>query len=98
MEAKKIISLYCLFLFVHIASAQTYQNYALTFDKLATRWDEAIPLGNGLLGALVWQKDANLRISIDRADLWDERKAFDLDAHNFDWVRQQVDKKEYKPV
>lgn len=98
MEAKKIISLYCLFLFVHIASAQTYQNYALTFDKLATRWDEAIPLGNGLLGVLVWQKDANLRISIDRADLWDERKAFDLDAHNFDWVRQQVDKKEYKPV
>lgn len=98
MNAKKILSLYCLFLFVHIASAQTYQSYALAFDKLATRWDEAMPLGNGLLGALVWQKDANLRISLDRADLWDERKAFDLDAHNFDWVRQQVDKKEYKPV
>lgn len=98
MKAKKNICFYCLFLFFHIATAQTYQNYALNFDKLASRWDEAMPMGNGLLGALVWQKEGNLRISIDRADLWDERKAFDLDAHNFEWVRQQVDNKNYKPV
>jgi len=28
----------------------------LYFEKLAARWDEAIPLGNGMLGALIWQK------------------------------------------
>ena len=38
-------------------------------------WDEAIPLGNGLLGGLLWGKDNTLRISLDRGDLWDERPA-----------------------
>ena len=28
----------------------------LLFDSLPKRWDEAIPLGNGMLGALIWQK------------------------------------------
>ena len=36
-------------------------------------WDEAIPLGNGLLGGLVWGEDNTLRLSLDRGDLWDER-------------------------
>ncbi len=40
-----------------------------------TTWDEAIPLGNGLLGALVWGETNRLRISLDRGDLWDERPA-----------------------
>ncbi len=34
-------------------------------------WDEALPLGNGMLGALVWGDGKPLRISMDRADLWD---------------------------
>lgn len=50
----------------------TAANY-LKFNKLASTWDEAIPFGNGMLGALVWQKENNLRISLDRADLWDLR-------------------------
>jgi len=45
----------------------------LVSENLASTWDEAIPLGNGMLGALVWQKDNKLRISLDRADLWDLR-------------------------
>ncbi len=38
------------------------------------RWDEALPLGNGLLGVLVWQDGDTLTLSLDRADLWDERR------------------------
>ncbi len=38
-------------------------------------WDEAIPLGNGLLGGLLWGENATLRLSLDRGDLWDERPA-----------------------
>ena len=45
----------------------------LVFNRLATSWDEGIPLGNGMLGALVWKKDKHLRISLDRADIWDLR-------------------------
>ena len=36
-------------------------------------WDEAIPLGNGLLGGLLWGKDGTIRLSLDRGDLWDLR-------------------------
>ncbi|MBE6380006.1 MAG: hypothetical protein E7047_03665 [Lentisphaerae bacterium] len=38
------------------------------------RCDEALPLGNGLLGALVWLANDQLCISLNRSDLWDERR------------------------
>jgi alpha-L-fucosidase 2 len=40
-----------------------------------TTWDEAVPLGNGLLGGLLWGEGSRLRLSLDRGDLWDERVA-----------------------
>ena len=49
------------------------KKHNLQFDTLAKRWDEALPIGNGMLGALIWEKNGKLRISLDRADLWDER-------------------------
>ena len=45
----------------------------LVFGQPVTRWDEALPLGNGLLGALIWGDGQPLRFSLDRADLWDLR-------------------------
>lgn len=36
-------------------------------------WSEAIPLGNGQLGALLWAKDNQLVVKLDRLDIWDER-------------------------
>lgn len=38
-------------------------------------WDEAIPLGNGRMGGLLWGEESLLRLSLDRGDLWDERPA-----------------------
>lgn len=88
-----------LFLFsVAMASAQPKPIHNLHLNQLSTRWDEAMPLGNGMLGALVWQKGDNLRLSLDRADLWDERKALDLSKFNFKWVEEMVHKKNYAPV
>lgn len=82
-----------------ICFSQDLSKYDLQFDKLADKWDEAIPLGNGMLGALIWGKAKKLRLSFDRADLWDERKALpDLNTYNFKWVQSQVDKKEYTAV
>lgn len=43
----------------------------LRFNKTITRWDEAIPLGNGLCGALIWGPSNGLRFSLDRGDIWD---------------------------
>ena len=45
----------------------------LQFNHLAKTWDEGIPLGNATVGALVWQRDSALRLSLDRTDLWDLR-------------------------
>jgi alpha-L-fucosidase 2 len=72
----------------------------LVFNDLAKSWDEGIPLGNGLLGALVWQKGDSLRLSLDRADLWDLRPVAGFDKPNFrfSWVRSHVLNKDYSPV
>lgn len=45
--------------------------HGLRFDKPIKSWDEALPLGNGILGGLVWGDGRPLRISLDRTDLWD---------------------------
>ncbi len=46
-------------------------HHGLLFTNSVTVWDEAIPLGNGMLGALVWGDGFPLKVSLDRADLWD---------------------------
>lgn len=87
-----------IFFIVPNLRAQSSPQQGLEFTKLATRWDEGIPLGNGMLGSLAWEKNGKLRLSLDRADLWDERKALDISKLNFKWVEQQVLKNDYKPV
>ncbi len=47
----------------------------LTLAAPVATWDEALPLGNGLLGGLLWGEGGTLRLSLDRGDLWDERPA-----------------------
>ncbi len=78
--------------------SQVKPGHNLVFDSLPERWDEAIPLGNGMLGALIWQNGNKLRFSLDRADLWDERPALNLSKFNFKWVQQQVAKNQYDTV
>lgn len=78
----------------------TKSNYDLDFPDLAVNWDEAMPLGNGVLGALVWEKDNKLRFALDRVDLWDLRplEEFKGDQYTFKWVYDHVQRKDYKPV
>ncbi len=76
------------------------KEHNLQFNTLPSHWDEALPLGNGMIGELIWQKDGKIRFSLDRADLWDERPMKDLHRNEFSykWVQEQVAKKDYKPV
>lgn len=46
----------------------------LRLDAPITRFDEAIPLGNGILGGLLWGEENIIKLSLDRGDLWDLRK------------------------
>jgi alpha-L-fucosidase 2 len=78
--------------------SQPKPEHNLVFDSLTKRWDEGIPLGNGWLGALIWQKADAVRISLDRADLWDDRPMAEIDKLKFKWVVEQVKKNQYDPV
>jgi len=79
---------------------QPARHQNLLFEELATTWDEAIPLGNGMLGALIWEKEGKLRFSLDRADLWDLRPTANLDHKNwnFKWVIDRWKNNKYEEV
>lgn len=77
---------------------QPKKQHHLVFESLAKRWDEAIPLGNGWLGALIWQKDNKLRLSLDRVDLWDDRPMPEIDKLKFSFVVKQVKNGDYDTV
>jgi len=66
--------------------------HGLHYTEPATVWDEAMPLGNGLLGALVWGDGQPLRISLDRTDLWDLRPVpeFFTEEYSYETMRQWV--------
>ncbi len=72
----------------------------MIFSELATVWDEAIPLGNGMMGSLVWAKEGRLRFSLDRADLWDLRPISYLqqEEFDFDWVYKKWEEDKYGEV
>jgi alpha-L-fucosidase 2 len=93
----RIAIFFLCFLSPHLIKAQPKAGHNLLFTEIPQRWDEGLPLGNGLLGCLVWQKDGRLRLALDRADLWDERPMEGLDRPEFSykWVEAQVAKREY---
>jgi alpha-L-fucosidase 2 len=83
---------------ISIVSAQPKPEHGLVFDSLTKRWDEGIPLGNGWLGALIWQKGDKLRMSLDRVDLWDDRPMPEIDKLKFNWVVEKVKLNQYDSV
>lgn len=96
---KLLTSLLCC-LWASALIATPNQKHDLHFQTLASVWDEGIPLGNGNLGALIWEKNKVLRFSLDRSDIWDARPLNGLHRKEFsyEWIQAQVHKKDYKPV
>ena len=70
----------------------TIPRHGLHYTSPAEVWDEALPLGNGLLGALVWGNGSPLKISLDRTDLWDLRPVpeFFSEEYSYAAMRQWV--------
>jgi len=58
-------------------------------DAPITRWDEAAPLGNGLLGGLLWGENNVVKLSLDRGDLWDLRPAPELSDPGWNYANLQ---------
>lgn len=78
----------------------TLQASGLHFRQIPKSWDEGLPLGNGMLGALIWEKNGRLRFALDRADLWDLRPIPQLQGpeFSFQWVLDHVQRGDYRPV
>ncbi|WP_157492859.1 glycosyl hydrolase family 95 catalytic domain-containing protein [Echinicola pacifica] len=72
----------------------------LSFSYIPQSWDEGLPLGNGEIGALIWEKDGNLRFSLDHVGLWDLRPMDNLNGEEwtYQWVKQQWEEDEYHKV
>jgi len=75
-----------------VALGRPQTQHGLNYQEPAMTWDEALPLGNGLLGALVWGDGEPLRISLDRTDLWDLRPVpeFHTEEYSYALMRQWV--------
>jgi alpha-L-fucosidase 2 len=80
------------------SGAQPQPKHHLQFQTMPTQWYEGLPLGNGWLGVLLWQKNERIRMSLDRVDLWDDRPMPEIDKLRFDWVKEQVLKNQYDTV
>ena len=74
--------------------------HGLQYEKPPLLWDEAIPLGNAVLGALVWGDGTPLNISLDRTDLWDLRPVPEYYSANYryDLMRQWEKEGKYKKL
>ncbi len=72
----------------------------LHFSFPIPRWDEGIPLGNGLLGAIIWGDSREIALSLDQAMLWDERtpEAYGRKSWNFDRMLRLIRAKKWKQV
>jgi alpha-L-fucosidase 2 len=55
------------------AAGQANDPMRLVLSAPIATWDEAVPLGNGLAGGLLWGEGRTLKLSLDRGDLWDLR-------------------------
>lgn len=64
-------------------------NKKLEFKGAIKRWDEALPLGNGDIGALLWGESDAFRISLDKGDIWDTTRLFE---NNPDFSYAQIQK------
>ena len=102
---KSLVKLLLLVLFFSCSKKEkeiaiTFGNHDLVSQSLAKSWDEGVPLGNGIIGALIWEKDGNLRMSLDNVNLWDLRPMENLNTPNykFSWVYEQWKNDNYREV
>jgi alpha-L-fucosidase 2 len=55
---------------VNVAAGASESDINLTYDKPATKWTEALPLGNGRIGAMVFGGTEDERLQINESTLW----------------------------
>ena len=57
----------------HVHAAAPSPGFTLAYDQPATRWTEALPIGNGRLGAMVFGGTEDERLQVNEGTLWGGR-------------------------
>lgn len=71
----------------------------LHFSKTIKNWDEAIPLGNGDIGCLIWNSSNKLRFSLDKGGIWDcSNPPEDQENFNYSDLKKLVQTKQQKTI
>jgi len=72
MKSKSILLFASLFLIcsIFISAKETPNNLKLWYTKPAQKWTEALPIGNGRLGAMIFGGVENDRIQFNEETLW----------------------------
>lgn len=75
-------------------------NKTLWYTAPAKVWEEALPIGNGQFGAMIFGNPLNERLQLNEITLWSENPQPDADrvgAYQFlDTIRQAIREKKYK--
>jgi len=70
MNIKNKITAICFGIVSFATTAQTNTDLKLWYDKPASIWNEALPLGNGRLGAMVFGNPAVERLQLNEETIW----------------------------
>ena len=65
-----ILTFFCLIIFTTCREAPDDPNLRLWYDRPATIWEEALPLGNGKTGAMVFGGIVTERFQLNDITLW----------------------------
>ncbi|MGN0516298.1 glycosyl hydrolase family 95 catalytic domain-containing protein [Eubacterium sp.] len=73
--------------------------YQLQIEHSIDRWDEAIPLGNGEMGCLVFGSPQRIVLALDRGDIWDRSDSPEhIKGFNYSNLKEWVKTKNTKAI
>ena len=75
--------------------------HRLVHRRPPLEWQNGFPLGNGILGAMVWGDGDPLAFTLDRADLWDarlDRRFMDHPDYSYAGLRRLVAEQRFDEV
>jgi hypothetical protein len=71
-----------------VSATATQATFKLTYDRPASKWTEALPLGNGRIGAMVFGGTADERLQINESTLWGGVPHDDTNAEAYSQVEE----------
>ena len=75
------------------------RSHKISLASMSATWHNGLPLGNGVIGAMVWGDGSPLNFTLDHAELWDFRENTDYmrdPAFNYDGLRRLIEKQEFE--